>query len=925
MDSTPKKPEGRTFGKLAMEIGYGITGWNPFMRALHEQYAADDTLPALVNDPSIPRASLADCFVNLALIEQVQHEHQERTRTNGVAVAEAALERGDLYQTLLAAGQCRGVDKLMGPLDDRNSPTGWICITGRAGTGKTTLLQYIAYRWGMRDALWHNRFDFVFRLKLNLMGQKDFWEGVTHSDTDYLSWLIYKSLGASSAFSLSDIKTCLTKKALKTLLLLDGFDEIQSLYGEGRDARVTTLINKAMQFPNGILTSRPNAIPEPWVRENRFTQRFENIGLTEDNVRHYIQHYFAALSQPEMADGLLAELSTNPEMMSLAQIPVNIAAICLTWNKEAKSSSIPDTQSLQSPQKILTMSMLYQRVIIWLVRRYDAQWKLSASESLQKISAMQTPASQLLARHARPLQALAALAYDAFESGEIQSLSHATLLKHFPDYTLLHDLSTQWGLLRAFSLPDQEGEYPRHYFIHLTYQEYFVALYIAQKLSESPSDNREQEITRRQTIQNMAILIRDKKNDVRYAIVWTFLSGILSTPEYARGADYFWDARIDAFASISLTPIIIGLHSHVKKLESQQRIYREALMTHAASRTSPHALPERLGILQQPIQSVIQWHAVCQIKDLNSLWDDNPRKAMQIARRIDKQRQQQYQYTREILDWPLFSPLSFQIFLTQIPAWVLNAIRDRLLTGSHYDDTRIAVIQTLLKIDIDDAESLTFLYMVLEDSYWLGRVSAVQALRTLGNTNDKDESLTFLRTILKDSSASVCVADTRALRNFGITDAKSVVFLRMVLKGNFGYVRFAAAEALLKIDFNDSESLTFLRTALKSWNPYKRFAAAEILLKIDINDFESLTYLRTALKTWNPNILVLALEALGNLGMTDAESLASLRTALRSVVWDVRRAAAKALGNLGMTDAESLVSLCAALKDSDTCVWGTAH
>ncbi len=92
-----------------------------------------------------------------------------------------------------------------------------------------------------------------------------------------------------------------------------------------------------------------------------------------------------------------------------------------------------------------------------------------------------------------------------------------------------------------------------------------------------------------------------------------------------------------------------------------------------------------------------------------------------------------------------------------------------------------------------------------------------------------------------------------------------------------------------------------------------------------INDFESLTYLRTALKTWNPNILVLALEALGNLGMTDAESLASLRTALRSVVWDVRRAAAKALGNLGMTDAESLVSLCAALKDSDTCVWGTAH
>ncbi len=966
MRSTQKKPE-RTVGKWWAEIGYNVTGWRPFLHALREHYKTDDKLPALVNDPAIPRVSLEHCFVNLALIEQIDHEKQEKIGLSGAVAAEAALERGDLYQSLLSAGRFRGVDGLMGTLHDRDTPTGWACITGRAGTGKTTLLQYIAYRWGMRDTLWHNRFDFTFRLKLNLMGQKDFWDKLPEhleSDVGYLSWLIYKSLGASSTFSLADIHAGLTKETLKitTLLLLDGFDEIQSLYGEGRDARVTALIDKAMQFPNGILTSRPNAIPEPWITAGRFTQRFENIGLTEDNVRHYVQHYFEALLQPEIAESLLIELSVNPEMMSLAQIPVNIAALCLTWDKEAKS------QAAQETKKILTMTMLYQRVIVWLVRRYDAQCKLSAEESLKKISAMQTPAAQLLVRHARPLEALAALAFDAFESGEIQSLSHATLLKHFPDYTLLHDLSTQWGLLRAFPLSDQEGEYPRHYFIHLTYQEYFVALYMAQKLSEPPSDNRGIEINRRQTIQSMARLIQAKKAEPRYAVIWTFLTGILSTPEYSRGADYFWDACIDSFEPL-LSPVI-GLHPHVKILESQWRIYREALMTHVASSTfQPYTLPKRLAMLQNSIQSFFLWQTACQIKDLNPLWDKEDDsieskstipKASQMTRRMDNQRQQQNHHTQETLDWPRLSPLPLQLFLAQNPVWgsSLQVIRDQLLQGNN-------------KIPNQDVGCFRKLH---HDGYTWGdkdtcvRVFAAQTLSYIGATDV--ESLIALRTALQDRMWYVCAAAAEALGHIGVTDVETLRALRTVLRtvlkdrdshydDSNNIARSAAAEALGNIGATDAETLSALCTAIQSRNFHERYiswTAAEALFKIDSNDAESLDFFRRCLEValkgngsamssdihraarifgnigaatdakllkvfyahmhdseWG--IRAYAAEALGHLKTTDAKSLNVLRNALKDSYHGVRSRVAKALGNIGAADVETVSALRTALND----------
>ncbi|WP_232279082.1 NACHT domain-containing protein [Rickettsia akari] len=38
-------------------------------------------------------------------------------------------------------------------------------LLSSAGIGKTTLMHYLAYKWG-KGNLWNNNFDYVFRVKL---------------------------------------------------------------------------------------------------------------------------------------------------------------------------------------------------------------------------------------------------------------------------------------------------------------------------------------------------------------------------------------------------------------------------------------------------------------------------------------------------------------------------------------------------------------------------------------------------------------------------------------------------------------------------------------------------------------------------------------------------------------------------------------
>ncbi len=539
----------RTLEKYVTEGIYNISGWRPFLHHLKEYYKSHDKFRSLVDDDNNGNfLSLKNYYVNLVLVTESRHEAVANQ------LRESSLGREERYQSLLLSGQTLGVNELLDNLDSRTIETGWVSITGRAGTGKTTLLQYLAYCWGgVREGLWHNRFDFVFRVQLNLLKNDKYKH---YSPEQILSKIIYESFAKTENYddvlSEDNIYASLTDKALRnvTLLLLDGFDEIQGLYND-EQKHIKDFIDWVMgQFPNGIMATRPDALPKIWQLEKkpRFKKQHENVGFSIENVQQYVNKYF---QEEELAhkESLLAALDAHPEMMSLAQIPINAHILCLTW--KSREEKISTSQGGAH----FTMTQLYHRLLIWLLRRYCKKFK----------SITELHPERLFSICETEISTLSKIAYYAFVDNKVQFLEGDFVKQHVKSSRFMEVLSKEFGILRAFNERD-DGYADYYYFVHLTYQEFFAALYIAKQLSTKPSDNRQEEVERRKNIQSMVQIIAKHRNNPQYDVIWIFLSGLLSTSEYHAGADYFWDAIIE-FPEEDVAAVTF--HPHINILKSK--------------------------------------------------------------------------------------------------------------------------------------------------------------------------------------------------------------------------------------------------------------------------------------------------------------------------------------------------------------------
>lgn len=379
------------------------------------------------------------------------------------------------------------------------------------------------------------------------------------------------------------------------------------------------------------------------------------------------------------------------------------------------------------------MTMLYQRVVMWLARRYDTKFRLTPEEKAQGINPATMPKIQILERCKEELQTLAKLAYDGFVNHEIQTLSHKLLIEHFPDQSKLHRITAEFGVLRKETASQARDEYPKHYFIHLTYQEYFAALYMAQRLSQKPSQDRAQEILRRQKIQEIVRFIVDNRSEQRCAVVWIFLAGLVSTQEYMAGADYFWDALIDLESNSKGGDVFIGLHWQTKVLQNNQRVLREALLTHQAFLPETLVLPKRLERLKAQIGNMMQWQYACQTKNLLPMWDDDRYfdKPSLKQRQQYQQSVQQYQSDAAILGFVITKPLVISLFWAVWPSWVKLVAVKKAELGDSNKDVRIAAARALGQMGVSDEASLSVLRGALRDRDGDARKAAATSLKHL--------------------------------------------------------------------------------------------------------------------------------------------------------------------------------------------------
>ncbi|MGA4838618.1 NACHT domain-containing protein [Streptomyces sp. G45] len=223
----------------------------------------------------------------------------------------------------------RGVDpdpeseRAAGPVEAALAGHDRVLLRGVAGTGKTTLVQWLALTCARQERVPGHlpqllgRVPFVLPLRT-----------LARDDTElplpdgFLEWI-----GCPLAGSEPKGWAVRLLQAGRGVLLIDGVDEIP----EAERPRTRAWLAKLRAaFPGNLwlVTTRPSALPRGWLAREGFRE-FTLTPLRPVDVRRFIQRWHqAAGAGGDLADTLLRSLRASPELSRLATNPLLCSLIC---------------------------------------------------------------------------------------------------------------------------------------------------------------------------------------------------------------------------------------------------------------------------------------------------------------------------------------------------------------------------------------------------------------------------------------------------------------------------------------------------------------------------------------------------------------------------------------------------------------------
>jgi len=326
-----------------------------------------------------------------------------------------------------------------------------ILILGEAGSGKTTLCQYVAYSWAC-GTLWQNRFEWLFYIKMRNLN-KDIYP--SREEGYVLIDIIINECFKESTFIEIDRRKLEFQIAhsSKVLWILDGCDErIIPSY-------LTTIERDLLSKPNLFLTSRP------YGTHNCHCDMKVNLqGFTVDDIKTYIEKYFSYLKRTT-AKQCQEFIFKSYKLQKVARIPVCLQLICILW----------DSNQRKGLDTIKAAGELYEKMCEYLLRRYLLKFHGLCTSAL---------ASNDIFEHssAEPFRLLEYLAFIAAQSNTFDISG-----KEISNITgrLFMDV-LQSGLLKQKSKDHSpiltENLY---YFIHHSFQEYLCARYMRRELTST--------------------------------------------------------------------------------------------------------------------------------------------------------------------------------------------------------------------------------------------------------------------------------------------------------------------------------------------------------------------------------------------------------------------------------------------------------
>ncbi|CAF1587749.1 unnamed protein product, partial [Adineta steineri] len=470
---------------------------NHLFQWIKQEYYRNGYIERLMNPAKF--YPIEDSYINLAIVEtkqQQQKEKQLRDAPNNDAImgsfeeiygSKTTIDVKNIFET------CKNQEKK-------------VLVFGRAGIGKSTFCRYIAYQWAM-GSYW-TQYELLALIPLRRL-TTDRYPPLPSGQNYSLLDLVKKEI---FSYDLSESEDKLLKKhfdANKTLWILDGYDEII----QNIPSHLECLFEQLLKTPHHILTSRP------YQNVLAYHVQMEITGFTDENIEQYVQQFFIQIKDEldnslNKSQELFRFLQTNQSIWGVAHIPVNLELICSLWSNEDFIET-----------KELTITSLYTVMIEWLCRRYLSM----PNKKIQNLSK-----DDVNQRCEKELAFLENLAFNGMKSNTI--ILRPNLLKKALNEEKVsiqdHPHILNMGVLKSFNkqgIHTQIETDKDHYFVHLSFQEYFTARYLIKALKDSSTHQEE-----------IKFIQREKYNQ-RYALVFAFLSGLSSQADSNICLTTFWE------------------------------------------------------------------------------------------------------------------------------------------------------------------------------------------------------------------------------------------------------------------------------------------------------------------------------------------------------------------------------------------------
>ncbi|KAK7883374.1 hypothetical protein LTR67_011298 [Exophiala xenobiotica] len=560
--------EGRESAMRRLKKEVGITP-RQIDEAIQKRYNDGRRMVERLSGKSLP---LECCFVNLGIINHIRDSDTRMASNKSITgqvtkpVSMFSLAARLKVEAPLESHQV-SLSTLFEPrkqIDGTHLRPNRVLVWGRAGMGKTTLCKKIVYEV-YKNGLWKDLYDRVIWLPLRRLKRSESRTTVELLENEFSC----TRLGEQTAKALEELV-----HNQRTLFLLDGLDEVSLALDQ--DSTEGRLLHELLSRSHVIITSRPHSTHVLYHQPPDL--ELETVGFFPQQIEEYLQQVAKETDKAKTTiEEIRSFIQQRPLIRSLAGIPIQLDAICYTWNAKT------------FPRDSATMTNLY----------------LAISQSLWKNSALRLEKTgddgKLVTR--RQLDYWTWRYFKKFIQAEIeflQELAFRGLCEEIIEFgvedTEILGTSQQMpgdkiihlAFLRVSDSSVDIDDRTFH-FIHLTFQEFFAAQYFVShwtynralslrdgtmhgRLSDQPSEF----VTPKRFVQS-------RKYVDRYNIFWRFVVGLLRIEQDQKHLCRFLDTlesepidlvglahqRLVIHCLSELSPSDNDLHGRFRQLEDR--------------------------------------------------------------------------------------------------------------------------------------------------------------------------------------------------------------------------------------------------------------------------------------------------------------------------------------------------------------------